>query len=425
MEKHVIILAAGKGTRMKSNKPKVMHEVASKTMVEFVLDLSKDFGASSILSVIGEGMDDLAGIASGYGDSIIQMDRNGTGGAVSICKDKMAGKDGVIFILYGDTPFIAKNTLDEMYNELSTKDICVLGFEAGNPHGYGRLVTEGGTLTSIVEQKDTNNDEKAITLCNSGVIAAKADVLWDMLGKIDNKNASGEYYLTDVIGLGNDSGLQVGYVTAGEDEVMGVNSKQDLARAEGIYQDILRDKHMSAGVQLIDPASTYFSAGTQIGRDSIIEPNVHFYGKVEIADNVRIRANSYLEDCKVAEGCVIGPFARLRPKAEIGAGSKVGNFVEIKNSTLHEGVKAGHLAYIGDSEIGEGTNIGAGAITCNYDGVNKHKTNVGKNVFIGSNTEIIAPINIGDSAVIGAGTTVLKDVEAGKTAINKKSQEEL
>ena len=352
-----------------------------------------------------------------------QADQLGTGHAVRIALPALDGFEGDVVVLYGDTPFISPDTLEAMRAARATHDIVVLGFEAANPARYGRLVMEGDDLVKIVEFKDTTDEERAITLCNSGVIAADAGVMAEMLAKVDNDNASGEYYLTDVPGLARAEGKTATVVRCPEAETLGVNSRTDLAFAEAAFQTAARAELLDLGVTLQAPETVHLAWDTEVGRDAEIEPNVVFGPGVTVESGARIRAFSHLEGCHVSRGAVVGPYARLRPGAELAEDVHVGNFVEVKNAVLHEGVKANHLTYIGDAEIGEKTNIGAGTITCNYDGVFKHRTVIGKHAFIGSDTMLVAPVTVGDGAMTGSGSTITTDVPAGALAIARGKQE--
>ncbi|WP_300438771.1 bifunctional UDP-N-acetylglucosamine diphosphorylase/glucosamine-1-phosphate N-acetyltransferase GlmU [uncultured Mameliella sp.] len=426
MSTALIVLAAGKGTRMNSDQPKVLHRIAGAPMLWHALRAGAALEPERTVVVGGHGFDAVAEAARDYDPELAvveQADQLGTGHAVRIALPALDGFEGDVVVLYGDTPFISPDTLEAMRAARATHDIVVLGFEAANPARYGRLVMEGDDLVKIVEFKDTTDEERAITLCNSGVIAADAGVMAEMLAKVDNDNASGEYYLTDVPGLARAEGKTATVVRCPEAETLGVNSRTDLAFAEAAFQTAARAELLDLGVTLQAPETVHLAWDTEVGRDAEIEPNVVFGPGVTVESGARIRAFSHLEGCHVSRGAVVGPYARLRPGAELAEDVHVGNFVEVKNAVLHEGVKANHLTYIGDAEIGEKTNIGAGTITCNYDGVFKHRTVIGKHAFIGSDTMLVAPVTVGDGAMTGSGSTITTDVPAGALAIARGKQE--
>lgn len=426
MSTALIVLAAGKGTRMNSDQPKVLHRIAGAPMLWHALRAGAALEPERTVVVGGHGFDAVAEAARDYDPELAvveQADQLGTGHAVRMALPALDGFEGDVVVLYGDTPFISADTLEAMRAARATHDIVVLGFEAADPARYGRLVMEGEDLVKIVEFKDATNEERAITLCNSGVIAADAGVLADMLAKVGNDNASGEYYLTDVPGLARAEGKTATVVRCPEAETLGVNSRTDLAFAEAAFQAAARADLLDLGVTLQAPETVHLAWDTEVGRDAEIEPNVVFGPGVTVESGSRIRAFSHLEGCHVSRGAVVGPYARLRPGAELAEDVHVGNFVEVKNAVLHEGVKANHLTYIGDAEIGAKTNIGAGTITCNYDGVFKHRTVIGKHAFIGSDTMLVAPVTIGDGAMTGSGSTITSDVPAGALAIARGKQE--
>ncbi|MEL6685258.1 MAG: bifunctional UDP-N-acetylglucosamine diphosphorylase/glucosamine-1-phosphate N-acetyltransferase GlmU, partial [Pseudomonadota bacterium] len=334
-----------------------------------------------------------------------------------------AGFDGDALVLYGDTPFIRPETLAAMTAARLTHDVVVLGFEAADPARYGRLIMKDDQLDRIVEFKDASDEERAVTLCNSGVVVAKSAALFDLIDGIDNDNAAGEYYLTDIIGIARARGLSATVVRCDEAETLGVDSRAGLSRAEALFQAKSRATAMADGVTLTAPETVFFAHDTVVGRDTVIEPNVVFGPGVTVESGATIRAFSHLEGCHVSRGAVIGPYARLRPGAELAEGVKVGNFVEIKNAQVAEGAKVNHLSYIGDASVGARSNIGAGTITCNYDGVFKHKTTIGEDAFIGSNTMLVAPVKVGDQAMTGSGSVVTKDVPPGDLAVARAKQE--
>ena len=429
MEKKLaaIILAAGKGTRMKSPTPKVMHTVAGKPLVSHVASAALDVGCNKLVLVVSEDMEQVSNeIKNIFPNvaSVIQKEQLGTAHAVKVTKESFDNFEGDFLILYGDTPFIKPDTLQKMLGELGEKSIIVLGFSLEGAGQYGRLiVNKNNELEEIVEYKDASDKQKKIKLCNSGVMAVDGKILFDVLEEIDNKNAKGEYYLTDIISISRKKGYKCGVIECDENEVLGINSQEERAMAEKIAQEELRKKIMENGVTLIAPETVFLCSDTQIGEGTVIHPNVVFGKNVKIGKSVEIKPFSHIEDAVVEDNASIGPFARLRPGAQIGKEARVGNFVEVKNSKIGKGSKINHLSYVGDAEIGEDSNIGAGTITCNYDGFTKHKTEIGNNVSVGSNTSLIAPVKVGDGAIIGAGTTVIKDVGADELAINKLEQE--
>ena len=427
MKTALIILAAGKGTRMNSDLPKVLHPIAHAPMLEHAMASGAVLDPACIVVVAGHGADLVRKAALDFheGAEIVeQVEQLGTAHAVAQAKDALAGFDGMALVLYGDTPFVQPQTLAKMQTALGSHDLVVLGFEAADPARYGRLILQGETLQRIVEFKDANEDERAITLCNSGVIACKADLLFDLIDAVGNDNASEEYYLTDIIGIANERGLSATAVTCDEAETMGINSRADLARADAAFQARARAALMADGVTLMAPDTVYLARDTVIGRDTTIEPNVVFGPGVTVESGATIRAFSHLEGCHVSRGGIIGPYARLRPGAELAEDVRVGNFVEIKNAQIAEGAKINHLSYIGDATIGTKSNIGAGTITCNYDGVMKHHTHIGDRVFIGSNTMLVAPVSIGDDALTGSGSVITSDVEPGALALSRAPQVE-
>lgn len=426
MSAALVILAAGKGTRMESDLPKVLHRIAGAPMLWHAMRAGAALEPERTVVVAGHGFDAVAAAARDHDPDVTvveQAEQLGTGHAVSQALPALAGFEGDVVVLYGDTPFISAETLEAMRAARATHDVVVLGFEAADPARYGRLVMDGDDLTGIVEFKDATDEERAITLCNSGVIAADAGLLTALLDKVGNENASGEYYLTDVPGLARAEGRSATVVRCPEAETLGVNSRADLAFAEAAFQTAARAALLADGVTLQAPDTVQLSWDTVVGRDAEIEPYVVFAPGVTIESGARIRAFSHLEGCHVSRGAVVGPYARLRPGAELAEDVHVGNFVEIKNAQLHEGVKANHLTYIGDAEIGARTNIGAGTITCNYDGVFKHRTVIGQDAFIGSDTMLVAPVTLGDGAMTGSGSTITADVPAGALALARGKQE--
>jgi len=425
MSNSVIILAAGKGTRMESDLPKVLHHLAGAPMLLHVMSSSATLEPERLVIIAGHGADAVGAVARDYSETaqvVLQSEQLGTGHAVSQAKSALADCTGDVIVLYGDTPFVRPETLQALLAARKTADIVVLGFQAANAGRYGRLVMQGSAVSRIVEYKDASEQERAITFCNSGVICAKADVLFSLLEAVGNDNASKEYYLTDIVQLANDRNLSVAAVHCDEAETMGINSRAELAQAEASFQSRTRMEMMALGVSLTAPETVYFAYDTVLGRDSQVEPNVVFGPGVTVENGARIRAFSHLEGCHISSGAVVGPYARLRPGTELAENVRIGNFVEIKNARIEDGAKVNHLSYIGDANIGEASNIGAGTITCNYDGVGKHHTEIGASVFIGSNTMLVAPVTVGDAAMTASGSVITKNVEPGALAIARSEQ---
>ncbi|MEP4978922.1 bifunctional UDP-N-acetylglucosamine diphosphorylase/glucosamine-1-phosphate N-acetyltransferase GlmU [Ascidiaceihabitans sp.] len=421
----LIILAAGKGTRMNSENPKVLHPIAGAPMLVHAMNAGATLDPEHTVIVAGHGADAVTKAATAHDDTakvVLQTEQLGTGHAVLQAKDSLTGFDGKAIVLYGDTPFVQPETLQAMLD--AEADVVVLGFEPADAGRYGRLVMDGTSLERIVEYKDASPIERSLKLCNSGVICAPAPLLFDLLDQTGNDNASGEYYLTDVIGLARRSGHSATVVTCDEAETLGVNSRAELAAADALFQTRKRVELMEDGVTLVAPETVYFALDTIIGRDTLIEPNVVFGPGVTVESGATIRAFSHLEGCHVARGGIIGPYARLRPGTELSEDVRIGNFVEIKNAQIAEGAKVNHLSYIGDAGVGAKSNIGAGTITCNYDGVMKHYTDIGSNVFIGSNTMLVAPVSIGDGAMTGSGSVITSDVESNALALSRAPQVE-
>ncbi len=415
-----IILAAGKGTRMKSRKPKVLHKIAGLSMVSHVIKTVESLSPEKIITIIGPDMETVASEISPH-ETAVQQEQKGTADAVKTALPALNGFKGNILVLYGDVPLIGHDTLRTLLNHHnSNKDFgaTILAMAPPDPTGYGRIIqNRDGTLAKIVEEADANEQEKQIRLSNSGIMVIDGECLSHWLSQIDNNNAQGEYYLVDLVEIIQKNGKSCGVIRGHFEELEGVNSRAQLAGLELTMQMILRMKALENGVTMIDPQTVYFSWDTKIGQDVLIEPGVFFGPGVEIADNAHIRAHSHIEGAKVKEGAIIGPFARLRPGADIGENANIGNFVEIKNAVLGKGVKAKHLAYIADTEIGAGTNYACGSITANYDGRKKHKTQIGQNVMIGSNCVLVAPVEIGDNAYIAAGSTITENVPNDALAI--------
>ena len=421
----LIILAAGKGTRMNSDLPKVLHPIAGAPMLHHAMRAGAVLDPTQTIVVAGFGADEVAASVSDFDPSarvVLQAEQLGTGHATAQARAALNGFQGRVIVLFGDTPFVRPETLKELAQ--STADITVLGFQAKNPGRYGRLVMAAGQLEKIVEYKDATDAERAITLCNSGVLSASAPLLFEMIDALDNSNAQNEYYLTDLPGMARERGLGVAVVTCDEAETLGVNSRAELAAADQNFQTRARQALMESGVTFVAPETVYLGLDTVIGRDTIVEPNVVFGPGVTVESGATIRAFSHLEGCHVARGSVVGPYARLRPGTELAENVRVGNFVEVKNATLDTGAKVNDLSYIGDASVGAASNIGAGTITCNYDGVMKHRTKIGAGAFIGSNTMLVAPVSIGDEAMTGSGSVITSDVEDGALALSRAPQVE-
>lgn len=424
-----VILAAGKGTRMKSNLHKVLHPIAGRPMLEHLLANVDRLGPARTVVIVGSGREQLEPVVGAYGgEVIVQEPQLGTGHAVQQAEAALAGFDGDIVILYGDTPLVEPATMERMLDRLHADDrpaVVVLASRPVDPRAYGRVIVDsGGTIRKMVEYKDASPEERACTLCNSGLMAVRAGDLFELLGRVGNDNAAGEYYLPDIVMLAAADGRASVVVETDEAEVAGVNSRSELAALEAEWQQRRRQQAMDDGVSLIAPETVWFSYDTRIGRDTIVEPNVVFGAGVTVGEGVRIRAFSHIEGATIAEGAEIGPYARLRPGAEIGDGAKVGNFVEVKKARLGKGAKANHLSYIGDADVGAGANIGAGTITCNYDGFLKYQTVIGEGAFIGSNSALVAPVAIGKGAIVGAGSVVTRDVAADALALVRPDQVE-
>ena len=423
-----VILAAGKGTRMKSDVHKVLHPIAGRAMLDHLLGVLESLGPARKIVVVGSGREQVEGlVAARGGEVVVQEQQLGTAHAVGQAEQALAGFEGDVVILFGDTPLIEAETMARMLDRLNAPDrpaIVVVGFRPEDPLAYGRIIADGdGAIAKMVEYKDATPEERAVNLCNSGMMAVRAEDLFGLLAKVGNDNAAGEYYLPDVVMLAAAEGRQSVVIEAEPWEMSGVNSRAELALVEAEWQRRRRLQAMADGVTLVAPDTVWFAHDTVIGRDCVIEPNVVFGPGVRIADGVCIRAFSHIEGATIATGAEIGPYARLRPGADIGEKAKVGNFVEVKKSRLGKGAKANHLTYLGDADVGEGANIGAGTITCNYDGFFKYPTTIGARAFIGSNSALVAPVAIGEGAMVGAGSVVTKDVEAGALAVARGEQQ--
>lgn len=419
----VVILAAGQGSRMQSDLPKVLHRLGGVPLVGHALRAAHSLEPEQIVVVTGHGAEAVAravGRLDPDAATVLQAEQLGTGHAVRQALPALEGFEGRVIVLYGDTPFIAEDTLAEL--AAHPADLVVLGFEAADPGRYGRLVVTAHGLDRIVEYKDADDATRAITLCNSGVMALSADLLRRLIARLTNDNASGEYYLTDLVAHARAEGCRADVVICPEAETLGINTRAELAGAEAAFQARARAALMDDGVTLTDPGSVFLALDTVIGRDAIIGPNVVFGPDVTVESGAEILPFCHLEGCHVSEGATVGPFARLRPGAELGPDVHVGNFVEIKNAVLDEGVKVGHLTYLGDAHVGEHTNIGAGTITCNYDGVSKHRTTIGARAFIGSDTMLVAPVTVGADAMTGSGSVITEDIPDGALAIGRARQ---
>jgi bifunctional UDP-N-acetylglucosamine pyrophosphorylase / glucosamine-1-phosphate N-acetyltransferase len=411
---------------MKSRTPKVLHAIAGRSMVEHVLSAVSEAGASEIAAVVGPHREDVASSIRRVlpkARIFVQTERLGTAHAVLSARTALRTSAEDVVIAFADTPLITPETFARLRAPLgSGAAVAVLGFEAADPTGYGRLITDEGRLIAIREHRDASAAEKQITFCNAGLMAFRGDVALDLLERIGNQNAKGEYYLTDAVEIAHQSGLSVVAVTAPEAEVQGVNDRVQLATAERTMQDRLRRRAMEAGATLVAPETVFFSYDTRLGRDVVIEPNVVFGPGVAIEDDVVIHAFSHVEGARVASGASVGPYARLRPGATLGAHTRVGNFVEIKNADLGAGSKVNHLSYVGDATVGPNVNIGAGTITCNYDGFRKHRTVVEEGAFVGSNSALVAPVTIGKGAYVGSGSVITQDVPPDALAIGRGRQ---
>ncbi|WP_416881837.1 bifunctional UDP-N-acetylglucosamine diphosphorylase/glucosamine-1-phosphate N-acetyltransferase GlmU [Marivita sp.] len=421
----LVILAAGKGTRMELDLPKVLHKIGGAPLLHHAMLSASALEPERTIVVTGHGAELVEAAAQEFDADAIavrQTEQLGTAHAVAQARDALKGFEGDVIVLYGDTPFITTETLEQMIAARAAHDVVVLGFEAADPGRYGRLIMDGTSLSRIVEFKDASDEERAVTLCNSGVICADAATLLELIAAVGNDNAAGEYYLPDIVGIANGRGLTATAVTCREAETLGINSRMELAAAEALFQQTKRRELIEDGVMMQAPDTVFLSFDTIIGRDAEIEPNVVFAPGVTVESGARIRAFSHLEGAHVSRGAIVGPFARLRPGAELAENVHIGNFVEIKNASIDEGAKVNHLTYIGDAEIGARTNIGAGTITCNYDGVMKHKTTIGRDTFIGSNTMLVAPVTVGNEAMTATATTVTKDVPDGAMAIARTEQ---
>ncbi|MGN6270725.1 MAG: bifunctional UDP-N-acetylglucosamine diphosphorylase/glucosamine-1-phosphate N-acetyltransferase GlmU [Sphingomonas sp.] len=423
-----IVLAAGKGTRMKSDLHKVLHPIAGRPMLLHLIDSISALAPAHTIVVTGAAGEQVEAAVAPLGVATVeQREQLGTGHAVQQAEAALAGFEGDVLILYGDVPLVTTDTMRRMLDRLHEADqpaAVVLGFRPVDPAAYGRVIADAdGHIAKMVEFKDASPEERAETLCNSGLMAVRARDLFALLARVGNDNAAGEYYLPDIVMLAAADGRAAAVIETHADEVSGVNSRAELAEVQARWQDARRARAMAEGASLVAPETVWFAWDTAIGRDVTIEPNVVFGPGVIVGDGVVIHAFSHLEGASVAAGASIGPYARLRPGAEIGEKARVGNFVEIKKATLGAGAKANHLAYLGDAEVGAGANVGAGTITCNYDGYFKYRTKIGAGAFIGSNSALVAPVSIGDGAIVGAGSVVTRDVEANALAVARGDQQ--
>lgn len=420
-----VILAAGKGTRMKSDLHKVLHPIAGRPMLLHLMANVDALSPAKKVVIVGDKADQLEAALAGSAELAVQDPQLGTGHAVQQAEGALADFDGDVLILYGDVPFVPTATMASMIARLAAADapaVVVLAFEPADPLQYGRVITDGDRVVKMVEHKDATEAERAVRLCNSGLMAAKAKDLFALLARVTDDNAAKEFYLVDIVNIANADGRHCAVVKTDPNDVAGINSRAELAQAEAQWQAFKREEAMAGGVSLRAPDTVWFSWDTELGRDVTIEPNVFFGPGVSVADDVTIRANSHIEGATIGAGCEIGPFARLRPGTVLEEKAKIGNFVETKKAHLGKGAKANHLTYLGDATVGAGANIGAGTITCNYDGYFKYQTVIGENAFIGSNSALIAPVTIGRDAIVAAGSAVSRDVGDGDLRMVRAEQ---
>jgi bifunctional UDP-N-acetylglucosamine pyrophosphorylase/glucosamine-1-phosphate N-acetyltransferase len=421
-----IVLAAGEGTRMRSALPKAMHKVGGLPLVGHALNAAAAGGATSLAVVVGPQMDALrtfVAAAASRAAVFEQTERRGTAHAVLAAKPAFAAPSDDVVVLYADTPLLTAETIGRMRARLAAgADLVVLGFRPGDATGYGRLLMHSERLLAIREERDATPEERKIDLCNAGVLAFRGGILGPTLDQIGNSNAKNEFYLTDAVGILTREKGHVAVVEADADEVAGVNSRRELAHVEGIFQRRMREAAMAAGVTMIAPSTVWLSHDTVLGSDVTLEPNVFFGPGVRVADSVTIRANSHIEGAEIASGAVVGPFARLRPGTAIGPDVHIGNFVEVKNGKIDEGAKINHLTYMGDAHVGARANIGAGTIACNYDGVDKHHTEIGAGAFIGSNSALVAPVTVGEGSYVASGSVITHDVPPNALAVARGKQ---
>ena len=422
-----VILAAGKGTRMRSELHKVLHPIAGRPMLRHLIDSVDTLSPAQKIVVVGSGREQVEAELGGEARTSLQEPQLGTGHAVQQAEAELDGFTGDVLVLYGDVPFVKGETMQAMLDRLHAEDapkVVVLGFEPAEAGHYGRIIADdAGRIEKMVEYKDANEAERDCTLCNSGLMAARKDDLFDLLARVGNDNAQGEYYLVDIVNVANADGDACAVITAPrEGEVTGINSRAELAAAEAVWQEEQREHWMAEGVSLKAPHTVFFSYDTQLAPDVTVEPNVVFGPGVVVARGAHIKSFSHIEGATIGENAEVGPYARLRPGAVMERGSFVGNFVEMKKATLGEGAKASHLTYLGDAEVGAGANIGAGTITCNYDGYFKYRTIIGERAFIGSNSALIAPVSIGADAIVAAGSAVSRDVAEGELRMVRGEQ---
>jgi bifunctional UDP-N-acetylglucosamine pyrophosphorylase / glucosamine-1-phosphate N-acetyltransferase len=412
----VIVLAAGKGTRMFSDLPKVLHQAAGRSLLGHVLTTVVDLAPARLVVVAGPDMPEVAEEARRYcstAATVVQAERNGTAHAVSMAEPHLADFKGKILIVYGDVPLLGAATLRALADAVGdAQPLAVLGFEATDPTGYGRLIVTGdGRFTAIREELDATPEERAVTLCNSGVMAVDSALLWELLPGIGSNNAKGEFYLTDLPGLVVAAGRELAFRECPEDEVLGVNTRAQLAVIEAALQHRLRRAAMLKGATLVAPETVFLSVDTELGQDVVVEPHVVFASGVKVGNRARIRSFCHIERATIGEAAIVGPFARLRPGATLARDVHIGNFVEIKQAVIDDGAKINHLAYVGDAHVGAAANVGAGAITCNYNGVDKNLTEIGARAFIGTNASLVAPVRVGEGAFVAAGSVVTSDVD--------------
>ena len=419
-----IVLAAGEGTRMRSLQPKVLHRLGGKPLIAHALASVAE--ANAVAVVVGPDQEAVAAEARRLrpqADIFVQSERRGTAHAVLAAEAAIARGYDDLLVVFADTPFLRHATLDRLCNSLANGTaIAVLGFQATDPTGYGRLIVDGQRLLAIREERDASASERAIKLSNAGAMAFDGRRALDILREIDDRNSKQEFYLTDAVQIARAKGFETATVETEEDEVRGINTRAQLAEAEGVLQQRLRTAAMEGGATLVAPDTVFLAADTKLGRDVTVEPYVVFGAGVVVEDGAVIRSFSHIEGAHIGKGASVGPYARLRPGTRLGVKSRVGNFVEVKESTIEAGAKANHLAYIGDAHVGENANVGAGTITCNYDGVDKHRTDIAKDAFIGSNSALVAPVAIGEGAYIGSGSVITRDVPAGALAVGRGRQ---
>ena len=423
----VVILAAGQGTRMRSDTHKVLHPIASRAMLLHLLDRVDGVGADKRVVVVGKGREQVEAAIAGRDVTVaFQAEQKGTGHAVQQAAAALEGYDGPVLVLYGDTPFVEAETLRRMLDRLDGEGgpgVVVMGSCPADPGTYGRIILgEGDHVAKMVEYRDATEEERAVRLCNSGMMAVRAADLFRWLAEVRNDNAAGEYYLPDVVNIAAAEGREAVVIEGDPYETAGVNSRAELAHLELEWQRRRREQALEEGATLIDPESVWFAFDTRLGRDVTVEPHVVFGPGVEVADGATIHAFSHIEGAIIGAKASIGPFARIRPGTRLAERTKVGNFVELKNAQVGEGAKVNHLSYVGDAEVGAKANIGAGTITCNYDGFGKYRTVIGAGAFIGSNTALVAPVTVGDGAVVGAGSVITEDVEADSLAVERSEQ---